>query len=185
MSLLAAPMKRVGARALNVATHVRTSPPTFSSSITTLPSTGAGAKLSTAPILCRTLSNSAQQKTYVDEHEPESRHAMNPERREYSQSGTDNDAAAQNSAWDIKNRTPEQALEESERESATNGKGKTSPLEVSPANQEVSRSTDESGRGASVVHGPSKRVSPKKGKKVDYGGGAPAELGSGQEANKM
>lgn len=183
MSLLG-PIKRAGAQALNVAQHARTITPSFTNSVTTLPSTSAAAKITTAPLLCRTFSNSSLRKTYVDEHDPDSRFAINTDRREYSQSGTDGEVAQQNTAWDTKNVTPEQALEESERESAMNGRGKTSPLEVSPANQEVSRMTDEGSRVASVVHGPSKRVSPPKGKKVTLGG-EPAELGSGHDMTKM
>jgi len=61
--------------------------------------------------------------------------------------------------------------EASREESLTDGLGRVSPLEVSPANQEVSMLTDEAGRGVWVEKSPSRRVSPPKAKKVDYGGG--------------
>ncbi|EEP76411.1 predicted protein [Uncinocarpus reesii 1704] len=186
MSVFTSVAKRAGNRIFTATRHSSIATSSLTSSVTTLPSTGANAKLlSTSPILRRSVSSSSQRSTYVDEHDPDSRYAINTERNEYSKSGTDNAVAAQDSAWNIKNQTPESAKEESERESAMNGRGKASPLDVSPANQEVSRFTDESGRGESVVHGPSKRVSPRKGKKVDYGGGASAEAGSGHDSTKM
>ncbi|WEW58259.1 hypothetical protein PRK78_003727 [Emydomyces testavorans] len=183
MSMFIPTVKQAGVRTLNVTQRTRITASSFTSAVTNLPCTGASAKLS-APILRRTVSSSSQRDTDRDEPDgPSDRYAINTERSEYSKSGTDNSVAAQNSAWNVQNLTPEQAKEESARESLRNGPSKASPLEVSPANQDVSRSTDESGRGASVVHGPSRRVSPKKGKKVDYGGG-PAEAGSGHESTK-
>jgi hypothetical protein len=62
--------------------------------------------------------------------------------------------------------------EASRQEALRDGRGLVSPLEVSPANQEVSMSTDEAGRGEWVEKSPSRRVSPPKGKKVEYGWGA-------------
>jgi hypothetical protein len=114
----------------------------------------------------------------VDELDPQSRSAINTERYEYSKSGSDNAVAAQRSAWDTAHLTPEMVREASREEALRDGKGLTSPLEVSPANQEVSKSTDEAGRGDWVEKGPSRRVSPPKGKKVDYGGGAVTTYGT-------
>ncbi|KAI1960714.1 hypothetical protein LOZ58_003787 [Ophidiomyces ophidiicola] len=185
MSVFMATAKRAGARTLNATQNTRIAISSLSSTATNLPCTEAGAKLTTVPILSRNLSNNTQLNTYVDEHDPESRFAINTERNEYSKSGTDNAVAAQDSAWDLKNHTPEQAKEESEVESAQNGRNKASPLEVSPANQEVSKFTDETGRGAFIMHGPSKRISPKKGKRVDYGGGEIIEEDNNNEATKM
>ncbi|EAS35979.3 uncharacterized protein CIMG_01333 [Coccidioides immitis RS] len=170
--------KRTGAHTFNGIGKIRIT----AQSIAKLPGSGASVKLSTTPVLCRSLSGTCQRSTYVDENDPDSRYAINTERSEYSKSGTDNAVAAQSSAWDIKNQTPESAREESEKEWAREGRSKASPLEVSPANQEVSRFTDESGRGASVIHGPSKRVSPKKGKKVEL---AAPEAGSDHETTKV
>lgn len=101
---------------------------------------------------------------------------INTERNEYSQSGTDNAVAAQAAPWDINYHNPEEVRAASYREAQTTEK-KVCPLEVSPANQEVSRTTDEGGRGESVVHGPSRRVSPRKGRRVDYGGAVVEEGG--------
>ena len=112
---------------------------------------------------------------YPSQHDPDSetnRNQINTDRHEYSKSGSDNAVAAMSSAWDVRNVTPDQVREASDREARDGGDGRVSPLEISPANREVSRFTDEDGRGESVVHGPSRRVSPRKGKRVDYGGAA-------------
>jgi hypothetical protein len=103
---------------------------------------------------------------------------MNTERHEYSKSGSDNAVAAQRSAWDPAHLTPEMVREASREESLKDGRSLVSPLEVSPANQEVSVTTDEAGRGEVVEKSASRRVSPPKGKKVDYGGGAVATYGA-------
>jgi len=128
--------------------------------------------------LCtRALSSTGLLNTQVDQLDPQSRTAINTERYEYSQSGSDNAVAAQRSAWDPAHLTPEMVREASREEALRDGRGLASPLEVSPANQEVSMSTDEAGRGEWVEKGPSRRVSPPKGKKVDYGGGAVTTYG--------
>jgi len=119
----------------------------------------------------RSLSSTGLLNMQFDELDPQSRTAINTERYEYSKSGSDNAVAAQRSAWDPANLTPEMVREASREEALRDGRGLASPLEVSPANQEVSMSTDEAGRGEWVEKGPSRRVSPPKGKKVDYGGG--------------
>ncbi|KAL1955743.1 hypothetical protein VTO42DRAFT_8141 [Malbranchea cinnamomea] len=143
-----------------------------------------GSQCQELPVLQRhqqpTSSFSTKRDTYASdiEDESDSRSSLHPERSEYSQSGTDNAVAAQAASWDIRYETPEKVREASWREAQSTEK-KVCPLEVSPANQEVSRFTDESGRNSSVVHGPSKRVSPKKGRKVDYGGAVVSEGGNG------
>lgn len=81
--------------------------------------------------------------------------------------------------------TPEGVREASDREARDDGDERVSPLEVSPANQEVSKFTDEDGRAESVVHGPSRRVSPQKGKRVDYGGAAIESPGERDDTSKM
>ncbi|KAK2867915.1 hypothetical protein FQN49_003340 [Arthroderma sp. PD_2] len=99
------------------------------------------------------------------------RSAINIDRSEYSKSGTDSEVASQHSSYDICYHNPEEVRTASDRETLDGGSGKMGPLEVSPANQDVSRFTDEWGRHYDgTVRGPSKRVSPKKGKRVDYGG---------------
>lgn len=115
-------------------------------------------------------SNSNQNENESEDREEDSRSAIHAERSEYTRSGTDSSVASQKSSWDVAHNTPERARQASDEESERDGHGKWGPLEISPANQEVSKSTDETGRGESVVHGPSKRVSPRKGKKVTYGG---------------
>ncbi|KAK2744356.1 hypothetical protein FQN55_006870 [Onygenales sp. PD_40] len=102
----------------------------------------------------------------------ESRWAINTEHHEYSQSGSDSDVARQHAAWDLAFKTPERVREASLEEALHDGYGKTGPLEVSPANREVSNFSDESGRGEFADKGPSRRVSPPKGKRVDFGGRA-------------
>jgi len=114
----------------------------------------------------------------VEELDPQSRSAINIERYEYSQSGSDSAVAAQQSAWDPANITPEMVLGASRQEALSDGRGLISPLEVSPANQAISMSTDEAGRGEWVRKGPSRRVSPPKGKKVDCEGRIVATYGT-------
>lgn len=110
------------------------------------------------------------------DNDPDDRSAINTERMEYTKSGTDNAVAAQRCSWDTVYMTPEEVREESIRESQRDGNDKPCPLEISPANREWSKFTDESGRGVWVEHSVSRRVSPPKGKKVDYGGAAVTEI---------
>jgi len=114
----------------------------------------------------------------VDEFDPQSRSAINTEHYEYSQSGSDSAVAASQSAWDPTHLTPEMVLGASRIEALADGRGLVSPLEVSPANQEISMSTDEAGRGDWVEKGPSRRVSPPKGKRVDCEGRTVASIGT-------
>jgi len=114
--------------------------------------------------------------TQVGQFDPESRTAINTERYEYSHS--DSTVAAQQSTWDPAYLTPEMVREASRLEAMRDGLGLESPLEVSPANQEISMSTNETGRGEWMEKGASRRVSPPKAKKLDYGGGAVATYGT-------
>ncbi|PGH35612.1 hypothetical protein GX50_01593 [[Emmonsia] crescens] len=107
---------------------------------------------------------------YDIQNDPDARNAINTERHEYSQSGSDNAVAEQRAAWDLTFITPEKVREASLAEAMHDGHSKAGPLEVSPANRDVSQYTDEAGRSYWVEKGPSRRVSPPKGKKVDYGG---------------
>ncbi|EEH43625.2 uncharacterized protein PADG_08445 [Paracoccidioides brasiliensis Pb18] len=102
--------------------------------------------------------------------DPDSRYAINTDRHEYSQSGSDNAVASQQAAWDLNNRTPEKVREASLAEAMHDGHSKMGPLEVSPANRDVSQYTNEAGRGEFVEKGPSRRVSPLKGIKVNFSG---------------
>jgi hypothetical protein len=120
-------------------------------------------------------------KTFIDDHDPDNRAAINTERYEYSKSGSDSAVAEQKCAWDIQNKTPDAVREASYQEQLAKGDGKMSPLEVSPANQDVSKFTDEDGRGVYVVHNQSRRVSPRKGKKVELGPTAAIEPPSGHD----
>ncbi|KAK2736891.1 hypothetical protein FQN57_000494 [Myotisia sp. PD_48] len=118
--------------------------------------------------------------THPADFDPDDRCAMNTERSEYAISGTDNAVAAQRTPWDISYHDPEDARIASNLESEQHGGRRTGgPLEVSPANQDVSKFTDESGRYESMTKGPSKRVSPFKRKKVDASG---IVVGTGHES---
>jgi len=129
---------------------------------------------STQHLRTRSISTARHLNAQVDDLDPQSRSAINTERYEYSISGSDNAVAAQQSAWDPAHLTPEMVRVASQQEALKDGRGLISPLEVSPANQEVSMSTDEAGRGGWVEKDASRRVSPPKGRKVGYGGGAVA-----------
>ncbi|PGH27787.1 hypothetical protein AJ80_00575 [Polytolypa hystricis UAMH7299] len=122
--------------------------------------------------MARHLATTTPRKSPVDDEKPpeDDRFNINTDRHEYSQSGSDSAVAAQSASWDRSTMTPEEVREASYREAERNDPGKRHPLEVSPANREVSQTTDESGRGDWLPHGASKRVSPPKGRKVDYGG---------------
>ncbi|OAX77454.1 hypothetical protein ACJ72_08247 [Emergomyces africanus] len=109
------------------------------------------------------------------QNDPDGRYAINTERHEYSQSGSDNAVAKQHAAWDLSYITPEKVREASLNEAMHDGHSTAGPLEVSPANRDVSQYTDEAGRSDWVEKGPSRRVSPPKGMKVDYGGTASIE----------
>jgi len=137
----------------------------------------AAATQSTQHLLTRSISTVGRLNAQVDDLDPQSRSAINTERYEYCISGSDNAVAAQQSTWDPAHLTPEMVRAASQQEALRDGRGLVSPLEVSPANQEVSMSTDEAGRGDWVEKGPSRRVSPPKGRKVGFGGGTVATYG--------
>ncbi|KAJ5129492.1 uncharacterized protein N7515_005531 [Penicillium bovifimosum] len=65
------------------------------------------------------------------------REALNPERSETSKSGTDSEVAKHPAAFDPHNTAPENELKATEDESKQEGKT-DSPLDVSPANKDVS-----------------------------------------------
>ncbi|EGD99222.1 hypothetical protein TMEN_7693 [Trichophyton mentagrophytes] len=95
---------------------------------------------------------------------------INTDRGEYSKTGGDSEVASQRSAYDICYRDPADVRTASDLEEEANGHRDRRPLEVSPANREVSRFTDEGGGQHDEEVRPSRRVSPRKGKRVDYGG---------------
>lgn len=104
-------------------------------------------------------------------HPDDDRSSLIPERSEYTNSGTDNEIASQRSAFDPKNIDPvlqAQASGEEVRQDGDVG----NPLEVSPANREVSRTFDpmEGGAQRGMDRGPSQRFSPRKGTKVSMAG---------------
>ncbi|KAK2811189.1 hypothetical protein FQN50_002286 [Emmonsiellopsis sp. PD_5] len=127
-------------------------------------------KISTTTTSTTTTSTTTRRITEKDTDPDENRWAINTERHEYSQSGSDSDVARQHAAWDLTFKTPERVREASLEEALHDGYNKTGPLEVSPANREVSNFSDESGRGEFADKGPSRRVSPPKGKRVDFAG---------------
>ncbi|MCJ1282407.1 hypothetical protein MMC26_001730 [Xylographa opegraphella] len=90
--------------------------------------------------------------------------SMNTEAQEYAKSGTDVDAANQdNAAFDPSKTDPTEQKEE-----AGKGKGDSSnPLEVSPANPEVSKQRPEQEGGAEQAAG--------SGRERSSGGGSPAK----------
>lgn len=111
---------------------------------------------------------------------------MNPERSEYTNSGTDNEVASQRSAYDPKNLDPvrqSQASAEEVREAGDEG----NPLDISPANREVSRTLDpmEGGAQRGMDRGPSQRFSPRKGTKVSMGGWTGGGGGSAESKGKI
>ncbi|OJD27507.1 hypothetical protein ACJ73_01094 [Blastomyces percursus] len=136
---------------------------------------GTSAAVASTPLL-RTYASSGNQpkvgEPYDIKNDPDGRYAINTERHEYSKSGSDNAVAEQQAAWDITYLTPEKVREASLDEAMKDGRSQAGPLEVSPANRDVSQYTDEAGRSEWVEKGPSRRVSPPKGMKVDYGGTA-------------
>ncbi|EDN09934.1 hypothetical protein I7I51_07251 [Histoplasma capsulatum] len=88
---------------------------------------------------------------YEIENDPDGRYSINTERHEYSKSGSDNAVAEQRAAWDLSYITPEMVREASLDEAMHDGH-------------------NEAARRGWVEKGPSRRVSPPKGMKVDYSG---------------
>ncbi|MCJ1400560.1 hypothetical protein MMC11_003766 [Xylographa trunciseda] len=90
--------------------------------------------------------------------------SMNTEAQEYAKSGTDVDAANQNSAAFDPNKTDPME----QKEEAGKGKeGSSNPLEVSPANPEVSKQRPGQEGGAEKATG--------SGRERSSGGGSPAK----------
>ncbi|EFE36398.1 uncharacterized protein ARB_05337 [Trichophyton benhamiae CBS 112371] len=114
------------------------------------------------------LSSKLSKNTLLEE--PSISDGINTDRGEYSKTGGDSEVASQRSAYDICYRDPADVRTASDREEEANGHRDRRPLEVSPANREVSRFTDEGGGQHDEEIRPSRRVSPRKGKRVDYGG---------------
>ena len=135
--------------------------------------------LSTRPL---STTASHPQKKHRTMHPDPSRSSINTERSEYTNSGTDNEVASQHSAFDPTNIDPDMEAEASGMEVLQDG-NEGNPLEVSPANREVSRAFDpmEGGAQRGVDRGPSLRFSPKKGTKVSMGGWAHGGARTGTE----
>lgn len=171
MSSYTQPIRRTGSRLLNAIRHSGPIPRPFTTTAHTLQNQNQNQTQAQNETEQKEVTRAFAEKrnAVAPDTDIDDRTRINTERNEHSQSGTDSAVAAQASSWDINFHNPEDVREASYREAQTTEK-KVCPLEVSPANQDVSRFTDESGRGESVVHGPSKRVSPKKGRRVDYGG---------------
>ncbi|OJD19310.1 hypothetical protein AJ78_00759 [Emergomyces pasteurianus Ep9510] len=173
MATLCYASTRTSLRILRVHQNLlRHSPPNLTASSLQIPSTSL-----------TTTAQAFQQRSYAtDDKQPKStlpndiqndpggRYTINTERHEYSQSGSDNAVARQRAAWDLSYMTPEKVREASLDEAMHDGHSMAGPLEVSPANRDVSQYTDEAGRSDWVEKGPSRRVSPPKGQKVGYGG---------------
>lgn len=117
---------------------------------------------STKKTTTRALSTTASLFT-TSEQKKMDRSTLRPERTEYSKSGTDNEVAGHPSAYDPSNTSPEGQTEASGRESQQEGKI-SNPLDVSPANKDVSQARDpmEGAPDQNVKSGPSVRASPRK-----------------------
>ncbi|MCJ1420950.1 hypothetical protein MMC32_007310 [Xylographa parallela] len=107
---------------------------------------------------------STASRTLYPRADSQDKDSMNTEAQEYAKSGTDVDAANQNSAaFDPSKTNPMEQKEE-----AGKGKGDASnPLEVSPANPEVSKQRPEQEGGAEKSTG--------SGRERSSGGGSPAK----------
>ncbi|PGH00519.1 hypothetical protein GX51_05734 [Blastomyces parvus] len=101
---------------------------------------------------------------------------LDPKSTENTNSGTHAEVASQQTAFNPSNTAPESELEEARHESAENNgagangsgnerKSSKNPLEVSPANRDVSTSKDEGG-ARNQGKDPSKHGSPTKAKEV-------------------
>ncbi|RHZ54365.1 uncharacterized protein CDV56_103285 [Aspergillus thermomutatus] len=100
------------------------------------------------------------------------RNELDPQRSETTKTGTDNEVASHHAAYDPNTTSPESEIDQAEQE--TNQGGKVSnPLDVSPANKDVSGARDPQEGGPdhnAEKAGPSRRGSPRKGKEVHVGG---------------
>jgi hypothetical protein len=107
------------------------------------------------------------------QHQPDGsviidRHALHPQRSENAQSGTDTEVANHEISFDPKETSPEGEAAASRRESQQQGKA-SSPLDVSPANEESSKARDptEGGAESGMPKDYSTKGWTKKGKKVN------------------
>ncbi|KAL4896151.1 hypothetical protein BDV59DRAFT_199362 [Aspergillus ambiguus] len=99
------------------------------------------------------------------------RNILDPQRSEVSKTGTDNEVAGHSSAYDPDKPSPESSLEGVEEESKQEGKV-SNPLNVSPANKDVSHARDpqEGGPDHNVEKsGPSGRGWTRKHREVNTG----------------
>ncbi|KAL2012364.1 hypothetical protein VTN00DRAFT_5082 [Thermoascus crustaceus] len=123
---------------------------------------GHSTTTTTTTTTMRTLSTTASLFTR-GEQKTMDRSTLRPERTEYSKSGTDDEVAGHPSAYDPSNTSPEGQTEASGRESQQEGKI-SNPLDVSPANKDVSQARDpmEGAPDQNVKSGRSVRGSPRK-----------------------
>lgn len=70
------------------------------------------------------------------------RHALDPETSEAVKTGTDNEVGSDSASYDPRRTTPDSELHDAANESQQ--RGKNNPLEVSGANEDVSRGVNES-----------------------------------------
>ncbi|PGH35056.1 hypothetical protein GX50_02087 [[Emmonsia] crescens] len=123
-----------------------------------------------------TTSSSAQKEAQQTSNDQD-RSNLDPNSTESTNSGTHAEVASQKTSFNPSSTAPESELEEARQEAAKDNSGDAkdagskentganNPLEVSPANRDVSASKDEAGaKGQSKV--PSKCGSPAKGKQV-------------------
>ncbi|OJD17761.1 hypothetical protein AJ78_02170 [Emergomyces pasteurianus Ep9510] len=125
---------------------------------------------------------SCTQKEAPQKVKGQDRSELDPNSTENTNSGTHREVASQQTAFDPSITAPESELEETRQESAawsnsssadtntkdagrTENKSASNPLEMSPANRNVSTSKDE-GVSKGKKKEPSKRSSPPKGKQV-------------------
>ncbi|KAH8704901.1 hypothetical protein BGW36DRAFT_421486 [Talaromyces proteolyticus] len=71
------------------------------------------------------------------------RSALNPNRGENSQSGTDNEVASHDAPFDPSNTSPESEMEATANESRQRNKT-NNPLDISPANKDINQTGDSS-----------------------------------------
>ncbi|KAL1589592.1 hypothetical protein WHR41_01569 [Cladosporium halotolerans] len=100
---------------------------------------------------------------------------LKPEPNEYSKSGSDDAAAAvENAAFDPKQTSPEEEMSTADKESG--GEAQTSPLDVSPANHDVSQPKQRNEGGTGSPTGGQVSKNREQGAKSG-GGGAPKSGG--------
>ncbi|OJJ45334.1 hypothetical protein ASPZODRAFT_133980 [Penicilliopsis zonata CBS 506.65] len=124
----------------------------------------------TRPLQTRSSLRTPSQRQERDE-EVHDRRSLKPQRTETAKSGTDDDVASMKTAYDPTTKSPESEFEASERESRQRGEP-ANPLNVSPANQEVSSARDpmEGGADRNVDKSASTRGRPRKHGKGHVGG---------------